>query len=314
DPDLGRAVFAAKPGAVVGPVKGALGWHVLKVTKETPGTNRSFDEVKSELRTQVLAGKATDLMYDRANKVDNLLGNGTPLDEMPSDLGLVGIAGTLDAHGNTKDGDPAPIPGPPELKAALIERAFQLQKGDPPQLTEVQTPSTGGSAYYALSVEDVIPPAKRPFEDVKDKVAEDWTADQERRAAEQSAAKVLAALKSGQTMADAAAVSGRPVSHTPLITRGGQAEGVAPELQRVLFSLKKGEPTMVQTPDAFIVADPVEIQEPDPAADQGGFTQLRQAITQSIGSDLTSVFAAAVRQRANPQVNDKNFAGIVQPQ
>ena len=37
-------------------------------------------------------------MYDRANKVDNVLGSGASLDEMPSDLGLVGVAGTLDAE------------------------------------------------------------------------------------------------------------------------------------------------------------------------------------------------------------------------
>ena len=52
-------------------------------------------------------------MYDRANKVDNMLGTGAGLDELPSDLGLVGVAGTLDAQGNTQDGKPAPIPGPP---------------------------------------------------------------------------------------------------------------------------------------------------------------------------------------------------------
>ena len=47
----------------------------------------------------MLADKAADLMYDRANKVDNVLGSGASLDEMPSDLGLVGVAGTLDAAG-----------------------------------------------------------------------------------------------------------------------------------------------------------------------------------------------------------------------
>ncbi len=41
----------------------------------------------------VLAAKAADMMYDRANKVDNVLGSGASLDEMPSDLGLAGVAG-----------------------------------------------------------------------------------------------------------------------------------------------------------------------------------------------------------------------------
>ena len=112
---------------------------------------------RTQLRDRVLACKAADLMYDRANKLDQLLGNGTGLDDLPGDLGMVGVAGTLDAKGDTQAGTPAPIPGPAELKTAIIAAAFQAHQGDPPHLTEVQTPSTGGSAYYALAVESIDP-------------------------------------------------------------------------------------------------------------------------------------------------------------
>ena len=76
DADLARTVFAATPDTVTGPDKGALGWHIVRVTKVTPGSEQSFDEVKDALRGEVLAAKAADLMYDRANKVDNVLGSG----------------------------------------------------------------------------------------------------------------------------------------------------------------------------------------------------------------------------------------------
>ncbi len=303
DPDLARTVFAAKPDAVTGPAKGALGWHIVRVTRVTPGSDRSFDEVKNSLREQVLAAKAADLLYDRANKVDNVLGSGAALDEMPSDLGLVGVAGTLDAEGNTADGTPAPIPGPAELKAALIKAAFEAQKGDPLRLIEVPTKSTGGSAYFALSVEDTTPPAVKPFDTVKEQVAADWTHDAERRAQEQAAAKVLAAVKGGQSLADAAAVAGVAVRRTPLVTRGATAEGMPPQLETALFALKKGEPTMVETGDAFVVAVPAEIVDADPKADPAGYGQVRQAVARSIGADLAAVFADALRTRAQPRIN-----------
>ena len=196
----------------------------MRVTKATAGSDQSFDEVKDTLRDELLAAKAADLMYDRANKVDNVLGSGASLDEMPSDLGLIGVAGTLDAGGNTADGTPAPMPGPAELKAALIKAAFEAQKGDPPRLVEVQTPSTGGSAYYALSVEDVTPPAVKPFDAVKEQV--DGGLDARLRSGtrrRQAAAKLLAAVKGGQSLADAAAVAGVTVRRTPLVTRGAGA-------------------------------------------------------------------------------------------
>jgi peptidyl-prolyl cis-trans isomerase D len=95
--DLARTVFAATPDTVTGPVSGAGTWHIVKVTKVTPGSERTFDSVKDALRNDVLAAKAADMIYDRANKVDNVLGSGASLDEMPSDLGLAGVLGTLDA-------------------------------------------------------------------------------------------------------------------------------------------------------------------------------------------------------------------------
>ncbi len=303
DPALGQAVFAAAPDTVSAPAKGGLSWFIVRVTKITAGSVRSFDDVKESLRAQVLASKAADVMYDRANKVDNVLGSGASLDEMPSDLGLVGVAGTLDTEGNTADGTPAPIPGPAELKAAIIKAAFQTQKGDPPQLVEVQTPSTGGSAYYALSVEDVLPPSIKPFDAVKDRVAEDWTRDAERHSQEQAAAKLLTAVKGGQSLADAAAVAGVTVRRTPLVTRGATADGMPPQLAQVLFGMKQGEPTMVETNDGFIVAVLAEIVDTDPKADPTGYGQVRAVVARSISNDLATVFADALRTRAQPQIN-----------
>jgi peptidyl-prolyl cis-trans isomerase D len=303
DADLARSVFAATPIAISDPAKGGLGWFVVRVTRVTPGSERSFDEVKEELRNQVLTSKAADLMYDRANKVDNVLGSGAGLDEIPSDLGLAGVAGTLDAEGNTKDGTPAPIPGLAELRSALIKAAFEVQKGDPLRLVEVSMPSTGGSAYYAISVEDVMPPAEKPFDEVKEQVATDWARDAQRHAQEQAAAKLLAAVKGGQSLADAATVAGVTVRRTPLITRGAGAEGMPPQLGQALFGLKPGEPTMVEAGDEFIVAVPAEIVDTDAKADPAGYGQVREAVARSISTDLTNVFADALRVRAQPRIN-----------
>ena len=44
DPDLAKAVFSAPSDQVVGPVKGALGWFVVKVTDIVPGQR---DDVRS---------------------------------------------------------------------------------------------------------------------------------------------------------------------------------------------------------------------------------------------------------------------------
>jgi peptidyl-prolyl cis-trans isomerase D len=298
---------------VTDPLKGALSWFVAKVTSGTPGGTTTFEQAKDAIRDRLLADKAADLMYDRANKLDDLLGNGTSLDNLPGDMGLIAVTGTLDRDGDTPEGTKAPIPGPTELKDAIVAAAFQTQKGDLPHLTEVRTPSVGGSAYYALAVEDVIPPGEKPFANVRQRVLEDWTADQQRHTQEQAAAAMLTAIKGGRSFTDAATVAGVTPHITPLVTRGESSDGMPPELQRVLFGLKKGEPTMVETPDAFVVAVPAEIIEPDATKDPVGYGQARAALNRSLATDVANIFTEAVRERANPRINQANVDQILQP-
>jgi len=309
--ELGHAVFAATPDTVSDPAQGLAGWQVLKVTKVTPGSTQNFEQVQDALRQQVLAEKAADIIYDRANKVDNILASGSGLDELPSDLGLAGAAGTLDAAGNTPEGKPAPIPGGDVVRKALIEAAFQAHKGDPPRLTEVPLKGAGGgSAYYALSVEDVIPPAPKPFAQVRDTVLADWTRDAVRHTQETAAAKLLTAVKQGQTLADAAAVAGVTMTRTPLTGREQPGSGMPPELLRPLFELKPGEPTMVETADSFIVAVPDTIVTPDPTSDPAGYNQVREALAKAVGQDVDAMFVQTLRERAQPRINQANLDSI----
>lgn len=316
-PALAQAVFAAKPDAVSAPVQTDLGWYVVKVTKVTPGSNRSFEEVKKDLQRQVAEQKAADIIYDRANKVEDALAGGGKLEDLPGDLGLAAVAGTLDAQGNTPQGPPAPIPGPPELRSALITAAFHAKPGDSPHLTEVPAPAEGGeqqvSSYYALTVESVTPPAVKPFEQVQDQVKQDWKRDTIRHEQDEAAAKILAAIKGGMSLQDAALKAGVTVRRLPAVGHNGGVEGVPQQLVGPLFSLKKGEPTMVETPSGFVVAVLADILRPDPKAEASAYAAVREQLRRSLGDDLENVYVAAVRTRANPRINRQLVDSMAQP-
>jgi peptidyl-prolyl cis-trans isomerase D len=98
-----------------------------------------------------------------------------------------------------------------------------------------------------------------------------------------------------------------------LVTRAEPDPAMPQEVQQVLFGLKRGEPTMVENADGFLIATPVEIVAPDPAADKAGYDQLRAAVARTVSSDLASVFAEALRLRASPRINQANVDQIVQP-
>jgi peptidyl-prolyl cis-trans isomerase D len=311
DPALAKAAFAATQGTVVGPVATGLGSDVLKVTQIVPGAARTFAAVREQVAARVKTDRAASRIYDVVNRIDNVLGTGAGLSKLPSDVGLVGLEGSLDKAGTTPEGKPAPIPGPAALRKAILQEAFATAPGQPPaQLTEVPIPG-GGSAYYALTVEKVTPATEKPFAQVQAAVLAHWTAAQRRKEAERIATRVLVAVQGGQPFATAAAAAGLGVHPTGLIGRAGPTDGLPATLQRVLFTLKPNQPTMVQTADAFLLAVPDQIVRPDPKQDPQGYDALRSVLTRSIAGDVATSFADALRTRAHPRINRSEFDSFV---
>jgi peptidyl-prolyl cis-trans isomerase D len=309
-PELAAAIFAAPEGAVSEPLHDALGWHLFKITKITPATTKTLEQARDELRALVVADKAADLIYDRSSKLDDMLAGGTPLDRLPGDMGLGAVMGTLDAKGETKEGTPAPIPGSAALRQDLVKTAFAGKKGEPPALIEAPHEKDGVPSYYAVFVDDIIPPAAKPYDEVANQARGDWFADAIRHAQEVAAANILAAVKGGEHLAQAAV--GLEVHRLPPVSRGEQSAAIPEQLVDPLFGLKEGEATMVETADRFTVAELVQIQQPDPNADPLGYGRTRDTLSKSFADDVQAVLTAALRARANPKVNSAQLDSIAQ--
>ena len=313
DKDLAKAVFSTAVNTIPPPVKGGLGWFVIQVTAQVEGGTAPFEDVKDKLRGRVLTDRALELVYERANKLDGLFANGTALDSLPPGLGVTVATVTLDKRGNGQEETQAAIPGEEEMRAAAAAAAFEAAKGDAPRLVEVQTPSSGGSGYLALVVEDIIPAGMKPFEAVREAAGEDWRHDQRRRSAEQAAAAMLKAIKDGHSFSEAAQDAGVTPSLSAQVTRSEPDASLPREVHQVLFGLKKGEPTMVETAEGFLVATPVEIVEPDPKADAAGYERVRAVVARTVGNDMAALLTEALRLRASPRINQTNVDQIAQP-
>jgi peptidyl-prolyl cis-trans isomerase D len=303
---LAQAVFAAKAGQIVGPVAGDLGMYVFKVTdisQNGPDTTQLTAQVTQQLQLQ-------QAQADVAKNVDALqdaLAGQTPLGQLPGNLGLVAVEGTLDAGGLTPDGGPAPIPGGDDLRNAIVKTAFSAQKGQAPQL---QTGPDG--SYYALSVQDVVAPAVQPFAQAQAKVLSVWMQDQQAREAEVAAANLMHAVSTGTPLAQAAAAAGLSVTQSPAYTRQSQPQDQPAQLVPVLFTLKPGQATMLSNSSGFLVAALTNVTDPTPQSDPATYAQLQQSLNKNLQDDLGGSFLAGLQARDKVTVNQKLLAQIYQ--
>jgi peptidyl-prolyl cis-trans isomerase D len=280
---------------------------VFDVINATAGGAPPLSQVSAQIRQQIQLQKAQVQVNQDVDNVQDALAGQTPLDQLPGNLGLVAVEGTLDANGNTANGSPAPIPGGASLRGAIITAIFAAHIGDPAQL--INGPDGG---YFAFTLDSITPPAVEPYDSVKQKVAAAWIQDALLREAEVKAANLLQAVNSGQSLDAAASAAGYPVSMLPPVSRNTTPNGVSNVMVQILFSLKLGQATMTQTADGFSVAALTAINRPKPQDDAADATQVTQAMTKSLEDDTVASFIAGLQARDNVRVDDKLFAEVYQ--
>jgi peptidyl-prolyl cis-trans isomerase D len=297
-PTVAEAAFAAAPGSVTDPVQSPFGWHVLQVERVEPATTRTLAEVRDELRREVARDRAADQAYERANRVEDALAGGAGIAEAAQRFGLQLVTVTLDASGRDPAGETVALPLPDAQREELLRAVFAARQGDAPRMAEM------GDAFVAIEIRGVTPPALRPFETVEAAVREAYMAEARRRAAEERAAGLLAALRAGRSAAEAAQEAGLPLARLgPFGRNPAAAAPLPPELVAPLFEAAPGGATMAETRDGFAVARLVDIVRFDPASDPLGLGRVRAEVEQAMQEELEQQFAVALRARAGVTIN-----------
>jgi parvulin-like peptidyl-prolyl isomerase len=63
-PEFEEVAFDLKPGTVSAPVKSQFGWHVIEVSKKTPGSKQTFEEAKPTIEQQLKFEKQSTAWED----------------------------------------------------------------------------------------------------------------------------------------------------------------------------------------------------------------------------------------------------------
>lgn len=300
-PELADTAFSTPDGGIGGPVQSPLGWHVFRVSSVTPATERSFDEVRDELRDRIKLERAADRVYEVANQLEDELASGSSVADAAERLGLsLTNLSRVDATGQTPEG--RPIENLDTLRPVL-EQAFGLAAGD--HSRPIETPE---GAYYVVQVDEVTPPALRPLDEVRDEVVAAWQAERRAAAAAERAEALSGEIRAGGDMQQLAAANGAEFRTTEPFTRsGGEAGGLPAPVVEQLFGAQPGEVATAPAGNGQVIARLARIEVPDPAANEAQVARLRQTLDQSIASDILAQFGTALRGSYGVEVNQSTI-------
>ncbi|MET0370453.1 MAG: peptidyl-prolyl cis-trans isomerase [Sphingobium sp.] len=199
---LADAAFAAKQGELVGPVRGPLGWVLLRVTAIKDSPARSVDAVRGEIVTALRAQKEKQLLTDFTGKIEDQIAEGGAFDEVVKDNGLkLETTPLLVAAGKSPE-DMAYVL--PEEVKPLLAPVFGMGQDDDAQLV----PIAPDKRYALAAPGEIKPAAPPPLATVKDAIVAQYKLNQGNEKAKALAEQVRAKVAKGQTLAAAIAASG----------------------------------------------------------------------------------------------------------
>lgn len=296
--DLAKSAFELKEGGFTAAVPTPLGWHIIQVTKITPGGTKTLAEVKDNLSHQIALREAGEAVFDLSNKLQDELGGGASLEDAAQklDLKVIKIA-EIDNQGNGPDGKPvANLPPGPKF----LGTAFATESGRESDLVE-----DGSGGYFILRVDKVVPSAVKPLAEVRDQVLAGWRQEESLKEAGKIAAALVEEAKAGKPLADLAKEGGYAFATTQPFTRSGEGGGstLSPELVAALFAAKPGDVVSVSASQTAVIAKLAEVKPAEAKADDATVQKLRDQLRGGVGADLLNGFAAALRGRYPVEIN-----------
>jgi peptidyl-prolyl cis-trans isomerase D len=278
----GEAVFAVAEGDVAGPIASDLGPALFRVNGVLAAEATSFEDARESLAAEMQTEAARRAIGDRVEEIDDLLAGGATLEDLGKDAGLT--VATLDyVPGQTGD---TTIEGYPAFRTA----ADAVQDGDFPEAIVLED---GG--LVALRLDEVVPAAPIPFDEAKEKVAEDWRSEAVTKALSARAAEIKTALEGG-----AAIGSFGIVDVTPETSRTGFVADAPDTLLPEVFKMAEGATQVIEGPGFVAV---VKLDKILPAATEGeDATALKASLEaqaqQAISQDAFAAFTNALTAEA----------------
>jgi len=302
---IANAVFAAPKGGIVGPLKSALGWYVVKVDNSKTIGGKSLAEAKPEIVAALTIQKTADGFATLLANIEEAVSDGQTFDDVAKERGLTVLTTPpLTASGISPD--QAGFVAPDNFMAVLKD-AFQAEPDDDPALVPL---AEDKDAFY--DIDRVIAEAPKPLAQIKAQVTGDFIADRASKAARRMADAILINANKGTPLATAAAGQGsaRPLASRRMdIVKGNTRPPV--ELVQ-LFELNTGRARIAPMADkqGWVVVQLDRIEPGNLMAEPSLLAATQSQLSDAIGREYASQFTAAAKKMLKVERNESAIDGL----
>ncbi len=303
-PEFEQAAFNTPVGQTTDVIRTSYGFHIIHVEAKQQSRLKPLDEVKPEIETALKAQKASGEAQNLANAVQ-ALARSAGLNKAAADKGL-----TVTTAGPVAEGDLLPgVGNAPEFVSAL----FAAKKNDPPAIATLPQ----GFAVYQVT--DIQPPQTPTFEQVKDKVEQQFKDQRAQVLLAQKTQELSDRAHSEHDLAKAAKEAGATVKTSGLVDRNSQVPevGAMSGSASVAFSMKPGDISgPIRGGNNGVVIKVLELQEPSAEQSKQNWDTVKDTLLQQKRTEIEGLYIENLRDRLEKEgtirVNKKEMERLSQ--
>jgi len=307
---VANAAFAAAPGTVAAPARSPIGWHLIHVDGIDKRPERTLEQVRGEIVTQLAAAKRRAALGDLTARLEDEFDKGGNLADAAKELGVT-IEQTPAVTANGKGYEHPDAPLQPVI-AKIVSAAFAMEKEGEPQVAEFEPNKT----FVIFDVSDIAISAPAPLAEIKQDVQVVYLNDKGSVAAKAAADKLLAETRKGLPLAQAAAalkLAIPPVQPVDMNREQLAAAGQRPAPPLLLlFSMAKGTTKILPAPGnrGWFVVSLKDIVTPPVAANDPFIADAQRELGQLAGNEYADSLGRAIRAEVKVERNDKAIKAL----
>ncbi len=300
DPAVAEAAFALPKDGVSAPVKGRFGYVLVKALSITPGSVKPFDEVRGAIKEQIAASRAVDQVQSLHDKIEDARGNGKSLAEAASSVGM-----TV----RTYDGVDREDRNAAGAKVDLVDKDLLLPAVFASDIGVDDEPiPTKDNGFLWFSVIRIDPAHDRTFEEVKDKTASVWRAEETAKRLAETASQAVKKLDAGADIAELAKAANAQVKTAKDIRREGGA-GLAPNVVAAVFGVGPTAAGSASTADGQFVFKVTSDTIPPPAPGDPQVMGTEDRLKNEMSSSVVEQYVDALKRQIGVSIDRRVMQG-----